>query len=146
MSTLRTYAYRGLGELARKQMSYSQAVRVGNIVHISGQGGYDRDTVKIPADINAEVDQAFENVAHVLRDAGSNGWSQVYNVRTYSTDIKATEPRIIENFRRYMPDHHPVWTAVGVSKLTLGEMRLEIEVEAYDPAGAAKANEKGSSE
>ncbi|KAI3319999.1 YjgF-like protein [Xylariaceae sp. AK1471] len=142
MSSFRTYAYPGLGEWARKEMSHSQAIRVSDIIYISGQGGYDRTNASLPPDLAAEIDQAFSNVEHVLRDAGGEGWSQVYRVRTYSTDLKAAEGRIIENFRRYMPDHCPVWTAVGITRLGLDGMRLEIEVEAYDPEGAAGAKGK----
>ncbi|KAI8632507.1 YjgF-like protein [Xylariaceae sp. FL1651] len=139
MSNLQSYAYPGVGELARKEMSFSQAVRVGDIIHVSGQGGYDRTSAAISADVNTEIDQAFGNVEHTLQHAGGKGWSQVYRVRTYSTDLKTTEARLVENFRKYMPDHYPVWTAVIVTKLGLDDMHFEIEVEAYDPEGAAEA-------
>lgn len=44
-----------------------------------------------------------------------------------------------------MPDHQPVWTEVGVKELGLPTMNIEIEVEAYDPEGAAVvAKEKAS--
>jgi enamine deaminase RidA (YjgF/YER057c/UK114 family) len=41
-----------------------------------------------------------------------------------------------ENFRRWMPDHQPLWTLLGVEKLGLPGMNIEIEVIAYDPQQA----------
>ena len=35
-------------------------------------------------------------------------------------------------FKKWMPDHKPIWTAIGVAKLAEEEMRIEIEVVAYD--------------
>lgn len=40
------------------------------------------------------------------------------------------------NFRKYMPDHQPIWTEIGVQKLGADGMNVEIEVVAYDPEGA----------
>lgn len=53
--------------------------------------------------------------------------------------------RFIGNLKKWMPDHQPLLTAVGVSKLGAGEsagMRIEIEVAAFDPEGAAVAGGK----
>lgn len=100
-------------------------------------GGWDQKSGDIPAEIQEEVDQAFENVATNLKHAGGKGWSQVYRVVTYSTDFKATHDHIVANFRKHMPGHHPTWTAVGVKDLGLPTAHIEIEVEAYDPHGAS---------
>ena len=86
-----------------------------------------------------EIDQAFENVDYTLKHAGGKGWSQVYRVVTYSIDIKAQNDRIVENFRKWMPNHCPVWTEIGVKQLGADTMNFEIEVEAYDEEGAAEA-------
>lgn len=86
------------------------------------------------SDINEEVDQAFANVDIALKHAGGKGWSQVYSVMTYSTDIQAQHERIVENLKKWMPNHHAVWTELGVKELGGGPaMRIEIKVEAYDP-------------
>ena len=47
--------------------------------------------------------------------------------------------RTVENLKKWMPDHCPVLTGIGVSTLGQPGMHLEIEVAAYDPNGAAKA-------
>jgi enamine deaminase RidA (YjgF/YER057c/UK114 family) len=35
--------------------------------------------------------------------------------------------------KKCMPDHNPIWTCVGVTKLAKNEMKVEIEVVAHDP-------------
>ncbi|KAI0385975.1 YjgF-like protein [Hypomontagnella monticulosa] len=141
MAHLESYAYPGVGEWARETMYYNQAVRVGDSIYISGQGGWDRTDFKIKENLLEEVDQAFENVDHTLKHAGGKGWSQVYRVVTYCTDIKTVHERIVQNFRKWMPDHQPTWTEIGVRELGLDTMHIEIEVQAHDEEGAAKARE-----
>jgi enamine deaminase RidA (YjgF/YER057c/UK114 family) len=111
------------------------------IRHVAGwdpSQEFDPDTI-IKADLMEEIDQAFANVDYNLKHAGGKGWSQVFRVTTYSTDIPPQHDRIVENLRKWMPDHTAVWTEVGVKQLGLAAMHFEIEVEAYDEEGAAEA-------
>lgn len=162
MSNLQSYAYPGWGEWAQKNLHYVQAVRVGDRIICSGQGinynpclqtppqlkqpgGWDAKTPNIDLnnfikpDLLAEIDQAFENVDYNLKQAGGKGWSQVYKIVTYSTDIRPQQDRIVENLRKWMPHHQPVWTEVGVKQLGADAMNFEIEVEAFDEEGAEVA-------
>lgn len=44
---------------------------------------------------------------------------------------------MIRNFEKWMPNHKPIWTAVGVASLGgTTEMRVEIEVVAHDEQGS----------
>ncbi|KAM7194841.1 Endoribonuclease L-PSP/chorismate mutase-like protein [Rhypophila sp. PSN 637] len=149
MSGLKFYAYPGQGEVLREQLWYSQAVRVGDRIEISGQGGWDTETGKMKTDLLEEIDQAFANVDHTLKHSGGKGWPQVYKVNAYvvesEMDNEAFLGRFIDNLRKWCPDHQPLLTAVGVSKLGAGDsagMRLELEVVAHDPKGAAVTAEK----
>ncbi|KAF2276810.1 YjgF-like protein [Westerdykella ornata] len=131
MSHLQYFSYEGFGDRVRKDTHYSQAVRIGDVVKISGQGGWDRITEKIPTDIEKQVAQAFDNVEHTLQKAGSKGWEQVYQVRIYCAPdrSKAMGP-IISNLKKYCPNHQPLLTGVEVASLYNG-MAIEIEVEAH---------------
>lgn len=149
MAGLPSYSYPGYGAMAREALHYTQAIRVGDRVICSGQGGWDpaqpdMDTagVRFPADIAAEVDQAFRNVDMNLRFAGGKGWSQVYKVLTLSTSIPEQHDAIVRNLKAWMADHAATWTEAGVSHLGAEGMRFEIEVEAYDPEGAAHEAKK----
>ena len=43
------------------------------------------------------------------------------------------------NFKKWMPDHQPIWTCIGVTRLGRDDMRVEVEVVAHDPEGAKAA-------
>ena len=80
------------------------------------------------------------HVELALKDAGGKGWSQVFRVNSYHLPLntKAMDA-MVRNLRKYMPDHQPLWTCVGVTRLGEDDMRVEIEVSAHDPEGAKTA-------
>ncbi|KAL3476602.1 YjgF-like protein [Aspergillus californicus] len=140
MSHLQYYAYEKAGVIQREKFSYSQAVRVGDRIECAGQGGWDPNTQKCAVGLNAQIDLAFANVERCLKDAGGNGWSQVYRVNSYHVPINDEAlAAMVRNFRKYMPAHQPIWTCVGVPRLGEEDMRVEIEVVAHDPEGARAA-------
>ncbi|KAH6611678.1 putative L-PSP endoribonuclease family protein [Boeremia exigua] len=134
MSHLQYYAYPGKGGTAKKNFKYSQAVRIGDRIECAGQGGWDPQSEVFPTEINAQIDLAFENVERNLKDAGGKGWSQVFRVNSYHVPINNEAlAAMVRNFRKWMPDHEPIWTCVGVTRLGEDDMRVEIEVVAHDP-------------
>ncbi|PGH17656.1 hypothetical protein AJ79_01018 [Helicocarpus griseus UAMH5409] len=140
MSKLQYYAYPDQGPILREKHRYNQAVRVGDRIECAGQGGWDCFSGEMKTDLYEEIDQAFSNVDYNLKDAGGQGWSQVFRVNSYHVDISHDAlMHMIENFKKWMPDHQPIWTCVGVEKLALPGMRVEIEVSAIDGEGAAEA-------
>ncbi|EOA84357.1 hypothetical protein ACJQWK_01282 [Exserohilum turcicum] len=140
MAHLQHYCYPGFGEAKREELWYSQAVRVGDYIEIAGQGGWDPETSKIPTDLDEEIDQAFANVEHCLKHAGGKGWSQVYKIRLYLTDLsEQSVVACVRNFKKWLPDHRPILTCIGVNQLGLPGMRVEIECKAHDEEGAKAA-------
>ncbi|KAK1827846.1 RutC family protein [Podospora conica] len=142
MSQPQFFAYPKEGEVVRDLFWYSQSVRVCDRIEVSGQGGWDPLTGAMKTDPLEEIDQAFENVQLALTHAGGKGWSQVYSMRVYVVesywDDEAFLGHLIGSLKRWMPDHQPLMTAVGVAKLGAGPsagMRVEIEVAAHDPVG-----------
>ena len=53
---------------------------------------------------------------------------------------REAQEAMVRNFKKFMPDHMPLWTVLGVSRLGEDDMRVEIEVVAHDPEGAAQAS------
>lgn len=103
-------------------------------------GGWDPKTGEFFKEINAQIDRAFENVELNLKDAGGKGWEQVYRVNSYHVPINDEAlAATVRNFNKWMPNHKPIWTCVGVPRLGEDDMRVEIEVVAHDPEGAEKA-------
>ncbi|RAQ99392.1 YjgF-like protein [Stemphylium lycopersici] len=130
MSHLQYFDYPGFGERSKEQLNYSQAVRIGNRIEVSGQGGWNRTAEGYPEDLSGEVDQAFDNVEHAIQHAGGKGWDQVYKTRIYITipmdDI--AEP-IVRNLKERRKKHGPLMTVVQVASL-YNTMKIEIEAEA----------------
>jgi enamine deaminase RidA (YjgF/YER057c/UK114 family) len=124
----------GYGELMLERFHYAQAVRHGNRVEISGQGGWN-DEWEFPASVADEVVQAFDNVERTLALAGA-GWRHVTHVNSYhisTADDFIGEDHLttmVEQFRRRMPDRPPIWTCLGVPALGDPKMRVEIRVTA----------------
>lgn len=59
---------------------------------------------------------------------------QVFRVNSYHTT--ELDPELFqimaEQYQKWMPDHRPIWTQIGVRQLGAPGMRIEIEVSAYD--------------
>ncbi|GKT47558.1 RutC family protein [Colletotrichum spaethianum] len=139
MSGLRYFSYKDHGARLLEQMNYHQAVRVGDRIETAGQGGWCPKTGEISSDLLEEIDQVFTNIDLALKEAGGQGWSQVYRIRLYALDEAMTPEalgRMIENVKKWAPNHSPILTGVGVTKLGQPGMRVEVEVAAYDPEGA----------
>ncbi|KAJ0414446.1 Endoribonuclease L-PSP/chorismate mutase-like protein [Aspergillus carlsbadensis] len=133
MSHLQYFSYPGFGEWAAENFHYNQAVRVGDLIKVSGQGGINPQTQTFPPDIASEIHHAFSNVDLALKTAGGTGWNQVYSVRVYMLDPQdqAATAVLVQNLREWMPDHKPLFTYIGVKSLAMSEMRIEVEVEAH---------------
>ncbi|KAF2014567.1 endoribonuclease L-psp family protein [Aaosphaeria arxii CBS 175.79] len=139
MAHLQYYSYEGVGTTNREKYSYSQAVRIGDRIECSGQGGWHDDFV-FEKEINAQIDLAFANVEKNLKSAGGKGWSQVFRVNSYHVPLNDEAlTAMVRNFKKYMPDHQPLWTCVGVTRLGADDMRVEIEVVAHDPKDTTSA-------
>ncbi|MGB2081910.1 MAG: Rid family detoxifying hydrolase, partial [Psychrobacter sp.] len=52
--------------------TYSQAVKVGNTVYISGQLGFDPDTMELREGFKAQAEQVFENIKAICEAAGGS--------------------------------------------------------------------------
>ncbi|MGW4464790.1 Rid family hydrolase [Micromonospora sp. NPDC004704] len=134
MSKVEFYATPGYGETQLTNMHYNQAVRVGDRVETSGQGGWD-DNWNFPESLEDEIVQAFDNVARTLALAGA-AWSDVIAVNSYhipesAESIGEVHNRVmVEQFRKRMGDRAPIWTETGVPALGAPKMRVEIRVTA----------------
>lgn len=134
---------------------YSQAVILpSGIVKLSGQGGWDpsgslsdeskqgEETAKEDKflDVPTQIDNALKNVDDILRAAGcTNGWQDVYLVRSYHVklDSDSFSTMVAKVKEKYGEAHKPVWTCLGVERLAIEGMKVEIEVEAILPSAAS---------
>lgn len=131
----------GYGEIFRTQYSYGQAVRIGDRVEISGQGGWNDDLTFSADSLETEIQKAFDNVEKTLAAAGAT-WHDVVKVNTYhkpSSEDSIGEDHltaVVDQFRRRAGEHLPLWTALGVQALGLPEMHIEVEAIALIGSGS----------
>lgn len=69
----------------------------------------------------------------MLSLAGTS-WKDVYAVKLYHTSDVTEEAvgHFVDNMRKYMPNHQPILSGIGVASLAFG-MKVEIEVRAHSP-------------
>ena len=134
MSTPQFFVTPGYGDTLVRNLHYSQAVRVGDRVEISGQGGWD-DDFNFPESLELEIIRAFDNVERTLNTAGAT-WRDVIAVESYhlarsaESIAEAHNVVMVEQFRQRMGERAPIWTQTGVAALGAPGMRVEIRVTA----------------
>jgi reactive intermediate/imine deaminase len=105
--------------------TYSQAVKVGSTVYMSGQIPLDPATMQLVAgDIDAEIRRVFENLKAVAAAAGGT-LDNAVKITVFLTDL-AHFGRVNEIMATYFQQPYPARAAVGVAALPRGA-RVEIE-------------------
>jgi reactive intermediate/imine deaminase len=105
--------------------TYSQAVRTGNTVWLSGQIPLDPATMQlVSGDMDAEIRRVFENLKAVAAAAGGT-LDNAVKVTVYLTDL-AHFARVNEIMATYFTRPYPARAAVGVAALPRGA-RVEME-------------------
>ncbi|WP_297217906.1 RidA family protein [uncultured Desulfovibrio sp.] len=105
---------------------YSQAVRAGETVYLSGQIGLVPETGKmVDGDVSAQAGQALKNLSAVLAAAGL-GTEHVVKTVVFITDM-AHFPAVNEVYKTFFQAPYPARSCVAVSALPMGAL---VEVEA----------------
>jgi len=94
---------------------YSQAIKVGNTVYLSGQIGLEASTMQLAPDLISQTTQVFQNLKHVAKAAGGD-LSQVVKVTLYLTDMEhfSEVNQVMEEF--FNPPF-PARVTIGVKAL-----------------------------
>ena len=109
-------------------LPFSDAVRVGDTLYLSGQLGIGADG-KLPDGIEAQTKQALENIGGILKRAGV-GYPDVFHCTAMLSDM-ANWPAFNKVYVTYFPEgKRPARSAFGASGLALGAL-IELECQAY---------------
>ena len=104
---------------------YSQAIRAGDTVYLSGQIPLDPATMElVKGDIRAQVRQVFDNLAAVAEAAGGSLGNAV-RLTVYLTDL-ANFSLVNEIMAEYCLEPYPARAAIGVAQLPRG---AQVEVD-----------------
>lgn len=106
--------------------TYSQAVKVGRTVYMSGQIPLDPATMQmVEGGIEAQVTRVFENLKAVAAAAGGT-LDNAVKVTVFLTDL-ANFAKVNETMAKYFNQPYPARAAVGVASLPRG---AQVEIEA----------------
>lgn len=111
---------------------YSPAIKVGDLVFVSGQGAIDPKTSKFVGenDIKAQTKQVLQNIQTVLKGAGLT-MEDVAKVNVFlkkASDFQGMN----EVYRTFFPETPPARSTI-VTDLLFPDMLVEIEAVAYSP-------------
>jgi len=105
--------------------TYSQAVRMDNIVYLSGQIPLDPVTMHIVnGDFRAQISQVFTNLSAVAIAAGAS-LNEIVKLNIYLTNLDHF-PVVNEVMSEYFREPYPARSAIGVSRLPKDAM-VEID-------------------
>ncbi len=110
--------------------TYSQAIRAGDTIYISGQIGFDPATMQLVDGIDAQIDRVFRNLS-AIAVAADLGLERAVRMTVYLTDL-AHFARVNEVMARYLREPYPARVAIGVASLPRGAL---VEIDAILYAG-----------
>ena len=94
---------------------YSQAIRKGNIVFLSGQIPLDPNSMQLVDGIEAQINQVFENLSQVIKAADAS-FDDVAKLNIYLTDL-SNFGLVNEIMKNYFTEPFPARAAIGVASL-----------------------------
>jgi len=100
--------------------TYSQAVRVGDTVYLSGQIGLDPGIMQLVDGIEAQIHQVFQNLRAVASAADSS-FDDLVKLNIYLTDLRHFA-KVNEIMATYFRQPYPARAAVGVASLPRGAL------------------------
>ncbi|MBI4005442.1 MAG: RidA family protein [Gammaproteobacteria bacterium] len=101
--------------------TYSQAVKTGHTVYLSGQIPLMPDSMKlVDGDMRAQISRVFDNLSAVAKAAGGS-LADIAKLNVYLTDL-IHFPLVNEIMANYFSEPYPARAAVGVASLPKGAM------------------------
>ncbi|MFZ1061247.1 MAG: RidA family protein [Candidatus Rokuibacteriota bacterium] len=105
---------------------YSDAVRAGNTIYVSGQASLDANGNLVgPSDVVAQTRQTLENMKTVLAAAGAT-LDDVVKVTVYLAN-RDDRPKVNEVRKEYFKANRPASTLIEISRFAIEGMLIEIE-------------------
>ena len=98
--------------------TYSQAIRAGDTVYLSGQIPLDPESMDLVSGTRNQIHQVFRNLRAVADAAGSD-FGDLVKLNVYLIDL-ADFPLVNEVMAEYFDEPYPARAAIGVASLPLG--------------------------
>ncbi|GHC50824.1 RidA family protein [Streptomyces violaceochromogenes] len=111
---------------AESHFGYAQAIRSGDLIHVSGQLAFDEAGGFRPEDdLTAQLERTYINLDRVLAHYGVTR-NQIVSQTLYAVDLVRNAEAVAKANRSYFGTHRPVSTALGVTELTFPGQLVEI--------------------
>jgi reactive intermediate/imine deaminase len=104
---------------------YTDAVRWGDLLFVSGVAPLDQDSRLVSGDVVVQARKVFENMKEILDAAGAS-FADVLKVTVFLTDVR-DRPLINPVRQEYFGSARPASTLIGIKELVVPEMKIEIE-------------------
>jgi reactive intermediate/imine deaminase len=104
--------------------AYSQAIRAGNTVYLSGQIGLDPETMQMAEGTDAQIRRVFLNLQAVAAAAGGD-LNDIVKLTVYLTDL-SDFPRVNDIMADFFRQPYPARATIGVAALPRNAL-VEIE-------------------
>ena len=104
--------------------TYSQAIRAGDTVYLSGQIPLDPESMELVSGTREQIHQVFRNLRAVTAAAGGD-FGDLVKLNVYLVDL-GDFPLVNEVMAEYFDEPYPARAAIGVASLPLGA-RVEME-------------------
>lgn len=98
--------------------TYSQAIKIGNTVYLSGQIPLDPETMEVVEGIENQINQVFDNLSAVAAAAGGT-LQDIVKLNIFLTDLSHFN-LVNESMARYFNQPYPARAAIGVASLPKG--------------------------
>jgi reactive intermediate/imine deaminase len=98
--------------------TYSQAIKAGNTVYLSGQIPLDPQTMELVQGFEEQTVQVFENLKAVIEASGGS-FKDVVKLNIFLTDLSHFA-KVNEVMGRYFEQPYPARAAIGVASLPRG--------------------------
>ncbi|MEO6698129.1 MAG: RidA family protein [Paraperlucidibaca sp.] len=100
--------------------TYSQAVKIGSTVYLSGQIGLDPTSMQLVDGIEAQIVQVFDNLQAVIEESGAT-LQDIAKLNIFLTDL-GHFALVNEIMARYFTQPYPARAAIGVASLPRGAL------------------------
>ncbi len=116
----------GFGVPWEDAASYSQGVRSGNMLFISGQFSHDMDgNILHAGDFEGQATSTFENLDRVLQRFNAQR-TDIVELNVFVVDMRANFEAATAGVKRYLNGHRPANNTIGVSGLAFPEQVIEV--------------------
>ena len=111
---------------AYESFHFAPAVRVGDLLILSGQIGLDAQG-KVPESAEEEFRNAWRAIGDTLRFAGLD-YANIVEYTSYHVGLQANLATFMKVRDEFISEPWPAWTAIGITELAVPGARVEVKV------------------